>query len=124
MSFLSGMLGNKAAESFVDQAVDKAASAAKRKVKETLTGKKQPQPDKTGGMGGLFPSSGEKDKKPKEKAGGGGFFGGLLKAEGPGENSDGGAFGAGGGSNAVDNTGGDSSFNDALDDLANEFCEK
>ncbi|KAK2896658.1 hypothetical protein Q8A67_011146 [Cirrhinus molitorella] len=117
-----GVLGNKAAESFVDQAVDKAASAAKRKVKETLTGKKQ-EPDKTGGMGGLFPSSGEKDKKPKEKSGGGGLFGGLLKAEGPGENSGGGDFGAGG-SNAVDNSGGDSSFNDALDDLANEFCEK
>ncbi|KTG33253.1 hypothetical protein cypCar_00001545 [Cyprinus carpio] len=104
MSFLSGFLGNKAAESFVDQAVDKAASAAKRKVKETLTGKKQ-EPDKTGGMGGLFPSSGEKDKKPKEKSG---LFGGLLKAEAPGDNSGGEAFGAGG-SNAADNTGADSS---------------
>lgn len=121
MSFLSGVLGNKAADSFVDQAVDKAAAAAKRKVKETLTGKKQ-ETDKTGGMGGLFPSSGEKEKKPKEKSGGG-LFGGLLKAEGPGENSGGGAFGAGG-SSAVDNSGADSSFNDALDDLANEFCEK
>ncbi|XP_043110556.1 uncharacterized protein zgc:193505 [Puntigrus tetrazona] len=121
MSFLSGVLGNKAAESFVDQAVDKAASAAKRKVKEKLTGKKQPETDKTGGMGGLFPSSGEKDKKPKEKSGG--LFGGLLKAEGPGGNSSGGSFSAGGGHEA-DNSAEDSSFNDALDDLANEFCEK
>lgn len=80
------------------------ASAAKRKVKETLTGKKQ-EPDKTGGMGGLFPSSGEKDKKPKEKSG---LFGGLLKAEAPGDNSGGEAFGAGG-SNAADNSGADSS---------------
>lgn len=81
------------------------ASAAKRKVKETFTGKKQ-ETDKTGGMGGLFPSSGEKDNKPKEKSGG--LFGGLLKAEGPGENSGGGAFAAGG-SNAADNSGADSS---------------
>ncbi|XP_052427827.1 uncharacterized protein zgc:193505 [Carassius gibelio] len=113
MSFFKGVLGNKAAESFVDQAVDKAASAAKRKVKETLTGKKQ-ETDKTGGMGGLFPSSEEKEKKPKEKSGG--FFGGLLKSEGPGESSGGGDFGA-----EADISGEDGSFNDALDDLANEL---
>lgn len=47
-------------------------------MKEAITGKKQP--DTTGGMGGLFPSEGQ--KKPKQKEGG--LFGGLLKAE-PGE---------------------------------------
>ncbi len=77
-------------------------------MKETFGGKKQ-ETDKTGGMGGLFPSSGEKDKKPTEKSGGG-IFGGLLKAEGPGENSGGGAFGAGGSNAAAaDNSGADSS---------------
>ncbi|CAM4727029.1 hypothetical protein PO909_019308 [Leuciscus waleckii] len=121
MSFLSGFLGNKAADSFVDQAVDKAAAAAKRKVRETMSGKKQ-ETDKTGGMGGLFPSKDEKDKKPKEKAGGG-IFGGLLSAEKPEENSTGGAISAGG-SNAEGNSGADGSFNEALDDLALEFSEK
>ncbi|KAG1950898.1 uncharacterized protein zgc:193505 [Pimephales promelas] len=121
MSFLSGFLGNKASDSFVDQAVDKAAAVAKRKVKETLTGKKQGT-DKTGGMGDLFPSKDEKDNKPKEKAGGG-IFGGLLSTEKPGENSSGGAISAGG-SNAESNSGADSSFNDALDDLAMGFGEK
>ncbi|XP_067242274.1 uncharacterized protein zgc:193505 [Chanodichthys erythropterus] len=122
MSFLKGFMGNKAADSFVDQAVDKAAAAAKRKVKETITGKKQ-ENDKTGGMGGLFPSNEEKDKKPKEKAGGG-IFGGLLSAEKPEENSTGGAISAEGSSNAESNIGADSNFNEALDDLANEFLEK
>lgn len=118
MSFLSGFLGNKAAESFVDQAVDKAAAVAKKKVKETISGKKQ-ETDKTGGMGGLFPSSEEKDKKPKEKSGDG-LIGGNVNTEKTEEKSGGGA----GGSNAVDKSGADSTFNDALDDLANEFCEK
>lgn len=36
-------------------------------MKEAFGGKKQ-ETDKTGGMGGIFPSSGEKDKKPKEKS--------------------------------------------------------
>ncbi|KAK7140116.1 hypothetical protein R3I94_012656 [Phoxinus phoxinus] len=122
MSFLSGFLGNKAADSFVDQAVDKAAAAAKKKVRETISGKKQ-ETDKTGGMGGLFPSKDEKDNKPKEKAGGG-IFGGLLSTEKPEGNSPGGAISAGG-SNAESNSGPqDSSFNDALDDLAVGFGEK
>lgn len=51
------------------------AAVAKKKVKEKFSGKKQE--DKTGGMGDLFPSEGE--KKPKQK--GGGMFGGLLNAE-------------------------------------------
>lgn len=51
------------------------AAVAKRKVKEKLTGKKQE--DSTGGMGGLFPSEGQ--KKPTQKEGG--LFGGLLHAE-------------------------------------------
>ncbi|XP_077093362.1 uncharacterized protein LOC143745244 [Siphateles boraxobius] len=121
MSFLSGFLGNKAADSFVDQAVDKAAAVAKKKVRETIAGKKQ-ENDKTGGMGGLFPSKDEKDKKPKEKAGGG-IFGGLLSTGKPEENSTGGAISAGG-SNAQSNSETDSSFNDALDDLAMDFSEK
>lgn len=76
-------------------------------MKEAFGGKKQ-ETDKTGGMGGIFPSSGEKDKKPKEKSGG--LFGGLLKAEAPGENSGGGDCGAGGSSAAAaDNSGADSS---------------
>ncbi|XP_067277954.1 uncharacterized protein zgc:193505 [Pseudorasbora parva] len=114
MSFLSGFLGNKAADSFVDQAVDKAAAAAKRKVKETITGKKQ-ENDKTGGMGGVFPSKEDKDKKPEKS--GGGIFGGLLSSEKPEGNSSGGAISAGGGT-AESNIGADSSFNDALDELA------
>lgn len=76
-------------------------------MKESITGKKQ-ETDKTGGMGGLFPSNEEKDKKPKEKAGGG-IFGGLLSAEKPEENSTGEAISAGGSSNAESNTGADSS---------------
>ncbi|XP_052006455.1 uncharacterized protein zgc:193505 [Xyrauchen texanus] len=121
MSFLSGILGNKAANSFVDQAVDKAASAAKRKVKETITGKKQDKPDKTGGMGGLFPS--EEDKKPKQKSGGG-IFGGLLSAEPGKEGMSSGGVSSGGDSIGGVSSGGDSSFNDALDDLATEFADK
>ncbi|XP_056326768.1 LOW QUALITY PROTEIN: uncharacterized protein zgc:193505 [Danio aesculapii] len=112
MSFLSGMLGNKGADSFVDHAVDKAASAAKKKVKETITGKKQPA-DKTGGMGGLFPSSG--DNKPKEKSGG--LFGGLVSTEKPAENPPAAATSAGD-SNPKSQTA-DPEFNDALDELAN-----
>jgi len=78
MSFLSGILGDKA-DSYVDQAVDTAAKVAKEKVKDMLSGDGKAK-DETGGMGDLFPSSGDDDKK-KESGGGGGMFGGLLSTE-------------------------------------------
>nr|AAI62448.1 Zgc:193505 [Danio rerio] len=113
MSFFSGMLGNKGAESMVDQAVDKASTVVKKKMKETITGKKQPT-DKTGGMGGLFPSSG--DNKPKEKSGG--LFGGLLSTEKPAENPPAAATSA---ADSTPSKPADPEFNDALDELANDF---
>ncbi|KAI5107844.1 hypothetical protein C0J45_1438 [Silurus meridionalis] len=62
---------------FVDAAVDKAASAAKLKVKSMLGGGgNAKQPNKSGGVGGLFPSAGESGNKEKK----GGLFGGLLSA--------------------------------------------
>ncbi|KAI7805584.1 uncharacterized protein zgc:193505 [Triplophysa rosa] len=107
MSFLSGFMGNKAAGSFVDQAVDQAAAVAKRKVKEAITGKKQV--DNAGGMGDLFPSEGQ--KKPKQKEGG--LFGGLLNTE-PGAQQP--------APPAAHSSGDDGGFADALDDLASEFA--
>ncbi|KAA0717890.1 hypothetical protein E1301_Tti001516 [Triplophysa tibetana] len=98
-------MGNKAAGSFVDQAVDQAASVAKRKVKEAITGKKQV--DNSGGMGDLFPSEGQ--KKPKQKEGG--LFGGLLNTEPAAQQPPA----------PAQSSGDDGGFADALDDLASEF---
>ncbi|KAK3573397.1 hypothetical protein QTP86_024692 [Hemibagrus guttatus] len=63
---------------FVDAAVDKAAKAAKMKVKSMLGGGggNTKQPNKSGGMGDLFPSTGDSGNGGKEKKGG--LFGGLL----------------------------------------------
>ncbi|XP_056616693.1 uncharacterized protein zgc:193505 [Triplophysa dalaica] len=106
MSFLSGFMGNKAAGSFVDQAVDQAAAVAKRKVKEVISGKKDV--DNSGGMGDLFPSEGQ--KKPKQKEGGG-LFGGLLNTEPAAQQPPA----------PAQSSGDDGGFADALDDLASEF---
>ncbi|KAG7333860.1 hypothetical protein KOW79_002267 [Hemibagrus wyckioides] len=95
---------------FVDAAVDKAAAAAKMKVKSMLGGGggNAKQPAKSGGMGGLFPSSGDSGNDGKEKKGG--LFGGLLSTP-QGETNPGGAGGAAGGAENQD-------FNSAVDELA------
>ncbi|KAI4894271.1 hypothetical protein NFI96_016297 [Prochilodus magdalenae] len=95
---------------FVDSAVDKAANVAKVKVKSMFgggDGKNKSGGSKSGGgIGGLFPSSGDGgdkgNKGEKEATKGGGLFD-MLKEE-PKSQGSGGA--------------GSSDFNSAVDELA------
>ncbi|XP_042565569.1 uncharacterized protein zgc:193505 [Clupea harengus] len=75
-SLIPSMLSGGKADSMVDQAVDTAARVAKNKVKEMLGGDGK-EKDETGGMGDLFPSSGEGEKEKE----GGGLFGGLVSSD-------------------------------------------
>ncbi|XP_060780809.1 uncharacterized protein zgc:193505 [Neoarius graeffei] len=95
---------------FVDAVVDKAATAAKTKLKSMLGGGEdnKNKPSGSGGIGGLFPSAGDSNKKEKK-----GLFGGLFSTPenemNPGEAEVGG--GAEGGGESQD-------FNSAVDALA------
>ncbi|KAF4090581.1 hypothetical protein AMELA_G00053460 [Ameiurus melas] len=102
---------------FVDAAVDKAASAAKIKVKSMLGGGgggDANKPNKSGGIGGLFPSAGDSGNGNQEKKGG--LFGGILSTP-QDEMKPGAAGGAVGG--GAGGAGGESKdFNSAVDELA------
>ncbi|KAG9344516.1 hypothetical protein JZ751_011186 [Albula glossodonta] len=76
MAFLSGLLGDKGAESMVDKAVDSLASTAKEKAKEFLggdSGKKEEDKNQGGGLlAGILPSGSKEEEKPS--SGGTGDF--------------------------------------------------
>lgn len=102
---------------FVDAAVDKAAQAAKMKVKSMLgggSGGKQPNTS-GGGMGGLFPSAGGSGDSGKPKKGG--LFGGLLSTQQDDMVPGAGGAGANPGANAGGGAG-NLDFNSAVDELA------